>query len=139
MELETLVTQLGISQHMKALSDWRDGFLRGKAEEIQTLRQSFVDQSDQLLASKSRITELEARVAALTPPAVQQPDIISELNHAFETMIPPEARPAFAGAYAVVRVLVQADQIDLARAYIVSVPVPSELEEAKAALLTFLA
>lgn len=83
--------------------------------------------------SAARISELEAKVAELTPPS--EADIITKLNDAFEAFIPADQRGEFAASYAVVRVLIQAGKPDLARAVIVSVGVPPELEEAKAVLL----
>jgi len=35
MQLETLITQLGITEHMAELSDWRDGLLRETAATLQ--------------------------------------------------------------------------------------------------------
>jgi len=35
MQLETLITQLGITQHMATLSDWRDELLRDTAAALQ--------------------------------------------------------------------------------------------------------
>lgn len=64
------------------------------------------------------------------------PDVLTTLNTAFEEAIPAELRPAFASTYAVVRVLIQAEQYDLARATIANTPVPPELAGAKAQLLT---
>ena len=66
------------------------------------------------------------------------PDILAEMNAAFQTALPPEVRPMFAAPYAIVRVLVQAEQYDLARASIAGIEVPPELEEAKAHLLTLI-
>lgn len=38
MQLETLITQLGLTEHMEALSDWRDALLVEKAAELQILQ-----------------------------------------------------------------------------------------------------
>lgn len=53
MQLETLITELGITEHMKPLSDWRDSFLREKAEEIQSVR-------NELAESQAAFTALDA-------------------------------------------------------------------------------
>ena len=92
-----------------------------------------------------RSTTLEGdgwQIVALTADelAMRQmpPDILTTLNTAFEEAIPAAIRPAFAATYAVVRVLIQAEQYDLARATIANTAVPPELEEAKAQLLTLI-
>lgn len=36
MELETLIKELGIIEHMQPLTEWRDQFLREQAENLQT-------------------------------------------------------------------------------------------------------
>jgi hypothetical protein len=65
-------------------------------------------------------------------------DLLDQLNSAFKTALEPEAQAAFAAPYAIVRVLVEADELDLARAVIVGIEVPPELEEARAGLLAIL-
>jgi len=62
-------------------------------------------------------------------------DLLDQLNTAFKTALPPEAQAAFAAPYAIVRVLVEADELELAKAVISGIEVPEELQEAKAGLL----
>ena len=63
---------------------------------------------------------------------------LNELNAAFTAAVPPELQPAFAQAYAVVRVLVQAGQLQLAAGVVSGLEVPAELEAGKAQILTLL-
>lgn len=90
-------------------------------------------------AALARIAELEAQLAAVGTPEVPANSLISNLHAAFTSTLPPEAQVAFAAPYAIVRTLVQADQMQLAADYIASVPVPPELEEAKRALINLIA
>lgn len=80
---------------------------------------------------------LESRIAELTA-IPETPDILTQLNAAFKSALPPEAQASFAMPYAIVRVLVQSGEIELARAVISSIDVPPELAEAKAGLLALL-
>ena len=88
-------------------------------------------------AKEARIEELEAQLAAATAPAPSV-DLLSNLNTAFAEAVPEAMRPAFAGAYAIVRVLVQAGQVGMARGVIENTPVPPELAAAKTKLLAAL-
>lgn len=55
MQLETLITQLGITQHMAALSDWRDELLRDTAAALQEKD----SERDTAIAAKEAEIELE--------------------------------------------------------------------------------
>ena len=89
-------------------------------------------------ASKTEtIANLQAQIAALTAPA-PEPDLLSSLNEAFAKAVPEAMRGAFAQPYAIVRILVQAGQIDMARSVIEAIEVPPDLAAAKAELLTAL-
>lgn len=63
MQLETLITQLGITEHMEALSDWRDAFLIEKAAELQVLQQKH----DALELAQAGIDEDRSELATLRP------------------------------------------------------------------------
>lgn len=127
--LEQLLTTLGITQYMAALSDWRDDLIRNHAAELQGLH---------IAKDAEREAAVKAAVDAIIPPEPATPPLISALHAAFTSTLPPEAQVAFAAPYAIVRTLVQADQMQLAADYIASVPVPPELEAAKAALIALI-
>jgi hypothetical protein len=74
--------------------------------------------------------------AASSPPA--SPPVLSQLATVFGGLDPAIQR-AFAAAFAVVRTLIQADQVGLARGYIEDLAVPEDLAETKAGILTLLA
>jgi hypothetical protein len=84
----------------------------------------------------AQIAALKQQVIDLTPAGS---DLLGDLNAGFEQGIPAGARAAFAVPYAIVRVLVQAGQLDLANAVINEVQVPPELEDVKAGLIAVLA
>lgn len=93
----------------------------------------------------ARVAELEDEIVNFQrlpepspePPAAEAA-LISKLNEAFQANIPAEMRPAFAIPYAIVRVLVEAEQYDLAAAVIAGIAVPPELEAAKTNLIAIL-
>ena len=82
-----------------------------------------------------KIIDLTPEEIAARAPRPSPHDVISALHEAFVETLPPESQPAFASAYAIVRVLVEAEQWQLARATIASVEVPPELTEARDGLL----
>lgn len=93
------------------------------------------------------IAERDAEIVALStaPAASQEPppasivaETITKLHAAFSSTLPGDVQVAFAMPYAIVRVLVEAEQWQLAAAVIQSVAVPPELEEAKAGLISIL-
>lgn len=147
--LESLITSLGIPEHMAALSDWRDAFLREKAVELQAVRleadkavaaakEQFTTSAETLAANHAaELTSLREQLAAATaPPAA--PPVLSQLATVFGSLEPAIQR-AFASAFATVRTLIQADQVGLARGYIEDLDVPEELAETKAGILSMLA
>lgn len=60
MTLESLLTDLGITQHMAALSDWRDNLIRAHAAELQAVH---IAKDAELEAA------VKAAVEAIVPPA----------------------------------------------------------------------
>ena len=54
MQLEALITQLGIAEHMAALSDWRDELLRETAAALQS---KDAERDEALAAKELAITE----------------------------------------------------------------------------------
>lgn len=80
--------------------------------------------------------EIAALKAGPAAPSVTPP-ILSQLAEVFGSLDPAIQR-AFAGAFATVRTLIQADQIALARGYIEDLAVPDELEETKAGILAMI-
>lgn len=94
-------------------------------------------QLESLPEKDQQIADLEARVAELTqPPAGASP--LTQLNEAFETLIPAELQPAFRDLYLKVRVAIEADRLDWAAEMIAETPVPEELAEAKAQFLSLI-
>jgi len=59
--LETLLTELGLTEHMELLSNWRDDFLREKAEELQGVHMECA--SLVLTAASEKSSEIEAKNA----------------------------------------------------------------------------
>ncbi len=83
----------------------------------------------------ARILELEAEITRLTsPPPINEK--LSELNAVFKEAVPKELWGAFTIVFATVRVLLQAGELELARATIEATPVPEDLKDAKALILS---
>lgn len=59
MTLETLIKDLGITQHMAALSDWRDDLIRAHAAELQAVH---------IAKDAEREAAVKAAVEAIVPP-----------------------------------------------------------------------
>ncbi|MCW1885515.1 hypothetical protein OKA04_12315 [Luteolibacter flavescens] len=74
-----------------------------------------------------------ARLTAVPEPPPST--LLSDLNAVFRAAVPVELQGSFGIAFATVRVLLQADETDLARATIEAIEVPPELAEAKAAMM----
>lgn len=89
-----------------------------------------------LAAKSDRIGELEAEIDLLKNPP--QPDILSELGSAFKAAVPVELQGMFGVHFAVVRILLQAGEIELARSTVEAIQVPEELAGAKAQILSLL-
>ena len=96
-----------------------------KDEEITSLQ-------SQLATANARIAELEAA------PESPESETLATLNAAYKATVPEAMQPAFAPAYAIVRVLVQAGEMDQAKAYVESLEVPPELAEAKTGIIALL-
>jgi hypothetical protein len=64
--------------------------------------------------------------------------IFGSLNEVFERGIPIELRSSFAIPYAIVRVLVEADQYELAKSVISDTEVPEDLQSIKQELIDLL-
>lgn len=64
MQLEDLIKDLKIEQHMTALSDWRDELLREKAEELQVVQRAVADKDTALSEAKAKAqADLDAKAA----------------------------------------------------------------------------
>lgn len=132
MQLEPLCQQLGIAEHIPALSEWRDELLRAKAEEMQLAAIAAQEDKAAALAKKD-----EALAALQAPPTPAAPPVLVQLAAVF-TSLDPAIQRAFSGAFAVVRTLIQADQAVLARGYIEDLTVPAELEDTRAGIVALL-
>jgi uncharacterized coiled-coil protein SlyX len=109
------------------------------------LKSSAIDPA--LSAQQATITSLNAQVADLqkqlastpTSPSVttNSDALLAKLNTVFAT-IPDEYKAQFAGEYAIVRVLVQADQPTLAAAVVQGVTIPDTLADLKTQILAAL-
>jgi len=69
MQLEALCITLGIVDHIPALSEWRDGFLREKAEEMQVLAAELTAVRAELTASQATLVEHQAHADRLVAAA----------------------------------------------------------------------
>jgi hypothetical protein len=78
--------------------------------------------------------EIAARVPVPTPE-----EKLAALSAAFKEAVPEAMRPAFAPSFAIVRTLVQAEEIELAASHIENLEVPEALAQAKASILALLA
>lgn len=105
------------------------------AAETDTLHSEIATLATGSAEKTTRISQLEAQIAALTPP---ESDLIGQLNQVFQTAIPADLQATFAAPYAIVRVLIQAGQTSLARAVIEAIEAPVELEAAKQEILALL-
>ena len=84
MELETLLAQLGVTDHMKELSDWRDGLLRANAAALQALTiEKDAEKQAELDALNSAHAAHAAQIAeikATPPPPVTLEDVKAQLD-----------------------------------------------------------
>ncbi len=78
--LEELLTELGLADHMEALSNWRDDLLREKAEEIQTIHFEKDEAKSSALAELAG--EKEAQIAALLPLKTLYEDMVPKVSAA---------------------------------------------------------
>ncbi len=143
--LESLITSLGIPEHMAALSDWRDAFLREKAVELQAVRleadkavaaakEQFTTSAETLAANHAaELTSLREQLAAASQPP-SAPPILTELDAMFEAL-PEEIQTAFEVPYQTVRGLYLAGKTVRAYRFMEALTVPAELEGTKAAIL----
>jgi len=86
MQLEALCITLGIVDHIPALSEWRDGFLREKAEEMQVLAAELTAVRAALAASQATLAEHQAIsdqlvVAARAAIAANDVEALGEILH----------------------------------------------------------
>lgn len=107
--------------------------LAGSMQQAATAHQTALDALK--AEHKTALDALQAKLTdALKPKPTPEPvasPLIGELHAAFMAAIPVELRPQFAGPYAIVRTLIQAEQFELAVDFINSIPVPPELEAAR--------
>ena len=115
------------------------------AFEIQTiLGQYWLDVVAALDAKDQQIADFTQQVASLqpgyVPPDVPEPVIprMTQLHAAFTEALTPEQQVGFAAQYAIVRTLVQADQVQLAASYVMTIEVPPEMEAAKQSIIDLL-
>lgn len=105
MQLETLITQLGITEHMEALSDWRDALLIEKAEELQKVHADHAENVVSInesngLALSAAIAEKNEAVATLRSEKDGVAALEEELSSAKETIATLQS--AVAGANAII-------------------------------------
>lgn len=93
-----------------------------------------VEKADALKALADSHADEIARLTA--PPAIDEK--LSELGQAFKASVPEDLQGTFGGAFAVVRVLLQAGEHDLARKTVQAIAVPPELESVKEGILAML-
>jgi len=92
-------------------------------------------------AALARVAALESELAEAPyrpEPTAPADDLAARLNATFKTSLPPEVQAKFAVPYAIVRVLVQAGELDLAAAVIAGIEVPPELEPVKSGLMSII-
>ena len=99
----------------------------------QTLQGVQADSVKRSEDDQATIAGLQAQIATLTAQAQAAQNMA-----AFAEAVPAEMQPQFAATYAIVRILVQAGQLAMARHVIEQTPVPDELAAAKAKLLAAL-
>lgn len=106
--------------------------------QVATLSAQLATAQDAVAAGEATIAGLQAQIDTLSAPPAE-PDLLANLNAVFAAAVPEQARGAFAQPYALVRILIQAGQIAMARSVIENTPVPAELAGAKAQILAALA
>jgi len=106
--------------------------LEAEVEGIPAKDEEITSLQSQLAAANARIAELEAA------PGSPESETLATLNAAYKAAVPEAMQTAFAPAYAIVRVLVQAGEMDQAKAYVESLEVPPELAEAKTGIIALL-
>jgi len=123
-------------------SETREGDMRNAtAEDLEQIGDAvaagYLAEIDSLkTAHASEIKSLQDQLAAASAPPASPP-VLSQLATVFGGLDPVIQR-SFAAAFAVVRTLIQADQLDLARGYIEDLEVPEALAGTKAGILALL-
>lgn len=142
MQLETLITSLGITEHMKALSDWRDDLLREKAAELQALTVDLGTNKDEALSAlgaehqaaidalRAEVSELQSQIATLLAPP-------NPATLAFRAL-PIEIQEQFQSSYDTAALLIDAGRSDLAIAHIEGLKIPKNLEPYRTGILDLL-
>lgn len=131
---------------------WRDGILTAAQRETKTVFRDEagvvlfeqanpaesipLDLGEEILGEVNagllaRIAELEATIAgANTPPAGEA--LLTDLDEAFETLVPTNLHASFEPAWVIVRILIQVGKLSRAAAFVRALPVPDEMVAVRA-------
>jgi hypothetical protein len=126
---------------------WRDGILTAAQRETKTVFRDEagvvlfeqanpaepipLDLGEEILGEVNagllaRIAELEATIAgANTSPGASH--LLTDLDEAFETLVPTNLHASFEPAWVIVRVLIQVGKLSRAAAFVRALPVPDEM------------
>lgn len=161
MQLETLIAELGILEHMKPLSYWRDSLIREKAEELKNLRIELTNELQsqiealktahvsELESSKAELETLKAEIERLAMShtealgklaaakdaeiyALKNPKSDAEL--AFDKL-PEGIKQAFNASKETASILIQNGRPDLAIKHIVDLQIPVQYEPVRVLII----
>jgi hypothetical protein len=132
MELEALCIQLGIPEHIPALSEWRDDLIREKATEIQNVHIATESEKSAALAELAefhaeKIVEKDAEIYALKNP--------DNAATAYFKSLPAEIQEEFAPDFEICGAFFNAGRKDLAEKHVLKLTLPAELEPLREAMI----